>query len=269
VNTSPGDDVVVNVNVSNVANAFGTGLKASYSASVSYATTYAPAVAMGGKVTNPVSAVVVSGTGLIFEDAAGDTASDTITVRADGSLNYSVNVYALKAGSHVVTFTNGTATTTSLLVVSAAASDMGRSIVWDTTTVVAGRTAIVTGTLLDDNGNPVDTTLPGSTAGDSGTASILVTFAGTAGIPVGAMPTETDADGKFQISLLTAAADRGTFTLTATYAPQGAATLATRLVTSVNTITVGAATTAPVSVSVAPVVFVTMNVPVTSSLPPI
>jgi hypothetical protein len=243
--TNLGSDVVVTVNVSAVANAFGTGLAASYSASVSYATTYAPAVAMGGKVTNTGSAVVVSGTGLIFEDASGKTASDTITVRADGSLNYSVNVYGMMEGSHVVTFTNGSATTTSLLVVSAAASDMGRSIVWDTTTVAAGRTAIVTGTLLDDNGNPVSTILPGTTAGDSGTASIVVAFAGTAGIPVGAMPTETDADGKFQISLLTAAADRGTFTLTATYAPQGAATVTADLITSVNTITVGAAAAAP------------------------
>ena len=247
VNETNGADVVVNVNVTSVANAFGTGLAASYSASVSYPTTYAPAVAMGGKVTNTGSAVVVSGAGLIFEDASGATASDTITVRADGSLNYSVNVYGMKEGSHVVTFTNGSATTTSLLVVSAASSDMGRSIVWDTTNVAAGRTAIVTGTLLDDNGNPVSTVIDGSTAGDSGTASIVVSFTGTAGIPVGAMPVETDADGKFQVSLLTAAADRGSFTLTATYAPQGAATVVANLITSVNTITVGAASTAPAS----------------------
>ena len=240
-------NVVVTVNVSAAANAFSTGLLSSYSASVSYPTTYAAAVTMGGKATNTGSAVVVSGAGLIFEDASGDTASDTITVRVDGSLAYSVNVYGMMEGSHVVTFTNGSATTTSLLVVSAAASDMGRSIVWDTTTVAAGRTAIVTGTLLDDNGNPVSTTLPGSTAGDSGTASIVVTFAGTAGIPVGAMPTETDADGKFQVSLLTAAADRGTFTLTATYAPQGASTAVRNLITGVNTITVGTASATPAS----------------------
>jgi len=99
---------------------------------------------------------------------------------------------------------------------------------------------IVTGTVVDANGNPVNTTAAGSSAGDSGTASIVVTYAGSAGIPVGSMPTETDADGKFQVSVLTSAADSGTFTLTAVYNPQGAATAAADKVSSVQSITVGA-----------------------------
>jgi len=55
------------------------------------------------------------------------------------------------------------------------------------------------------------------------------------------MPTETDADGKFKISILTSAADSGTFTLTATYLKNDALTATADKVTKVQTITVGAA----------------------------
>ena len=242
LNESNGANVVVSVNVSAAANAFGTGLASSYAASVSYfPSTLAAAVAVSGKVVNTGSAVVISGPGLVFEDASGDTFSDTVTVRADGTLTYTVNVYGTKAGSTTLTLTNGSASTSSLFVVSAAAHDSGRSISFDTTTIDAGKTRIVTGKVLDMNGNPVNTT-----AG-AGTASILVTFAGTAGIPVGAMPTETNADGEFQVSVLTSAADRGTFTLTATYLKAGVATAVKDQITAVQSITVGIASSAPAS----------------------
>jgi hypothetical protein len=140
-----------------------------------------------------------------------------------------------------MTLTNGSATTTSLLVVAAAASDMGRSIAWDTTAIESGKTRVITGTLTDANGNAVDTTGVGRTTGDSGTASIVVTYTGTAGILVGTMPTETDADGKFRVSVLTAAADNGTLTLTAVYMPQGATTVAADKVSSVQAVTVAPA----------------------------
>jgi hypothetical protein len=140
-----------------------------------------------------------------------------------------------------MTLKTGTATTTSQLVVADAASDMGRTITWDTSTIESGKTRVITGTLSDANGNPVDTTGVGRTAGDSGTASIVVTYTGTAGIVVGTMPTETDADGKFKVSILTAAADSGTLTLTAVYMPQGASTVTANKVTSVQAVTVAPA----------------------------
>jgi len=230
------------VYVTSDANGFRTGLAASYSASISYGTDLSWSAAINAaSVVVTGSSVVASGTGLIFKDSAGKTASDSITL--PGASNGVVTFYvtARLAGTYTVTLTAGTATTTSKIVVLPARSDHGASIVWDTTSITAGRTKIITGTVVDRNGNPVNTTAAGKAVGDSGTASILVTYAGSAGIPVGSMPTETDADGNFQVSVLTSAADSGTFTLTAVYMPQGAATVASKKVTSVQAITVGGA----------------------------
>jgi len=230
------------VYVTSDANGFRTGLAASYSASISYGTDLSWSAAINAaSVVVTGSSVVASGTGLIFKDSAGKTASDSITL--PGASNGVVTFYvtARLAGTYTVTLTAGTATTTSEIVVLPARSDHGASIVWDTTSITAGRTKIITGTVVDRNGNPVNTTAAGNAVGDSGTASILVTYAGSAGIPVGSMPTETDADGNFQVSVLTSAADSGTFTLTAVYMPQGAATVASKKVTSVQAITVGGA----------------------------
>lgn len=239
---SSGDsaDITMTVYQSGTANAFRNGLAASYSASISYGAAFSWSAAVGAPyVLITGSQVVVSGTGLIFKDAAGDTASDTITLPGTSTGLAEFYVTARKAGTYTVTLTAGTATTTSEIVVLAARSDDGAAIEWDTTSITPGKTKIVTGTVVDANGNPVDTTAMGA-AGDGSTASILVTYAGTAGIPVGSMPTETDADGKFRVSILTSTADSGTFTLTATYLPQGASTATADKVTSVQSITVGA-----------------------------
>ena len=234
-------EATINVTITDATNAFRVGLAASYSASISYGAVFswsaqigAPAVLVSG------SPVVVSGAGLIFKDANGDTASDSITLPGTSNGVAAFYVTGRTAGSFPITLTSGAASTTSLIVIQPARSDAGASITWDTTTIAAGKTLIVTGTLVDANGNPVDTTSVGEAVGDSGTASLAVTYTGTAGVPVGTMPTETDADGKFKISILTSAADSGTFTLTAVYSPSGAATAASDKVTSVQAITVGA-----------------------------
>jgi len=239
---SSGDSAAITMTVyaAGTANAFRNGLGASYSASISYGAAFSWSNAIGAPyVLITGSQVVVSGTGLIFKDAAGDTASDTITLPGTSTGLAEFYVTARKAGSYTVTLTAGTATTTSEIVVLAARSDDGAAIEWDTTSITPGKTRIVTGTVVDANGNPVDTTAMGA-AGDGSTASIVVTYAGTAGIPVGSMPTETDADGKFRVSILTSTADSGTFTLTATYLPAGAGTAAADKVTSVQSISVGA-----------------------------
>ena len=230
----------INVTITDATNAFRAGLAASYSASISYGAAFtwsaqigAPAVLVSG------SPVVVSGAGLIFKDANGDTASDSITLPGTSNGVAAFYVTGRTAGSFPITLTSGAASTTSLIVIQPARSDAGASITWDTTTIAAGKTRIVTGTLVDANGNPVNTA-KSDEEGGSGTASIAVTYTGTAGVPVGTMPTETDADGKFKISILTSAADSGTFTLTAVYSPSGAATADSDKVTSVQAITVGA-----------------------------
>ena len=215
---------------------------ASVSASISYGVVYSWSGTVAIAVTNSASDVVVSAPGLIIQNAddTSETASDTLTITAtDQAVN--VKFVATKTGTHVVTFTNGTDTTTSEVVVSAAPSDMGASITWDTTQITPGKTKVIVGTVLDANGNPVDTTITGAQTFDSGTASILVTYYGDAGIIVGSMPTETDADGQFRLSVLTSAADRGTLTITATYLSDGSSTAAADKITSVNAVNVGPA----------------------------
>jgi len=225
----------VTVNVSATANAFGTGLAASRSVSVSYFPSTVSWATVTGKVTNTGSAVTVTAPGLIFRDNSGVTTSGAVTVRAGSGPQYSFEVASLLAGNYTMTLTNGTATTTSLLVVDAVSHSAGAAIAFDTTEITSGRTKIVVGTVTDANGNPVDTS--------GGTASILVTYAGTAGIPVGSMPTETDANGEFRISILTSAADNGSFTLTAVYLKDGSSTATADKITKVQAITVGSGST--------------------------
>jgi hypothetical protein len=230
--------------VTGASNGFRAGLAASYSASISYGVDYSwSSVINAAYVVITGSPVVVSSPGLMFLDGndATNTGTDSLTLVGDSAGQVKFKVTARLAGTYTVTLTAGSATTTSLIVVNSARSDMGTTITWDTTAIEAGRTKIVVGTLTDANGNPVYTDGPGNEGGVTGhtTASILVTYAGTAGIPVGSMPTETDADGKFRVSVLTSAADDGAFTLTAVYSPYGSVTATADKVTSVNSITVG------------------------------
>jgi hypothetical protein len=241
ITTGVTSDGNITVNVAAASNAFTTGLAGSYSSSISYFPSTLSWATVTANAANTGSAVTVTGTNVIFKDAAGNTSSGTMTVRVGSDQSYTFYATSTLAGTHTMTLTNGTATTTSQLIVSEPGSDQGVAINWDTTAIDAGRTKIVTGTLVDANGNAVYTDNVGSVDVDKTTASILVSYAGSAGIPVGTMPTETDADGKFKVSILTSAADQGTFTLTAVYSKDGSVTAAADKLTSVQTITVGAA----------------------------
>ncbi len=235
--------VRVSVTVTSSALAFSTGLAATRAASVSYFANTVSWVTVTGKVVVPGSEVKVAGDTLVFRKSSSvpATTSGAVSLFADSTGTYTFDVAALRSGTRVMTLTNGSATTTSQVIVAEAPSDMGSRITWDTTAIESGKTRVITGTLTDVNGNPVDTTGVGYTDGDSGTASIVITSTGTAGILVGTMPTETDADGKFRVSVLTSAADSGTLTVTAVYMPQGAATVTAKKVTSVQNVTVAPA----------------------------
>jgi hypothetical protein len=226
------------LNVTGAADSF-TSRTASVSASLSYGVVYSWSPTITVKVANSYSAVVVSAPGLVIQNADDTTVtgSATLTLRPNGQ-TVNVKFAGGKTGTATVTFTNGSATTTSQVVFDAAPSDKGTAIAWDTTAIESGKTRVVTGTLTDANGNPVDTTRAGETAGDSGTASLVVEWSGTGGIVVGTMPTETDANGKFRVSVLTSATDQGSLTITATYNPQGASTATAKKVTSVQVVNV-------------------------------
>lgn len=243
---SSGDSIDLTVFMTSAANSFRTGYALSYSASISYGAAFSwSSLINDAYVLVTGSQVVVSGAGLMFKDVLGNTASDTITLPGDSAGQVQFYVTGRKAGSFPITITAGAASTTSEIVVSPARSDDGASIIWDTDSITAGRTKIVTGTLVDANGNPVYTDGPSAEAnGQFTTASIAVSFAGTAGIPVGTMPTETDANGQFKVSILTTTADTGTFTLTTVYSAQGAQTSAPNKVTTVKSISVGESSTA-------------------------
>ena len=240
-NGGTNDTVTWNVYTSAASDGF-VSRTASKSASISYGVVHSWSETIAVTVNNSGSAVAVSAPGLMVRNAdlTTQTASDALTIIPTAKVA-NFQFAATKTGTYTVTFTNGSATTTSQIVVDAAPSDKGASVVWDTTQITPGKTKVITGTLLDANGNPVDTTRAGEAAGDSGTASMLVTYTGDAGIVVGTMPTETDADGQFRLSVLTSAADRGTLTLTAVYSPDGAATAAADKVTSVQAVNVGPA----------------------------
>ena len=235
------DTVAWNVYASAASDGF-VSRTASKSASISYGVVHSWSQTIAVTINNSGSAVAVSAPGLMVRnaDVTTQTASDALTIIPTAKVA-NFQFAATLTGTYTVTFTNGSETTTSQIVVDAAPSDKGVSVVWDTTQITPGKTKVITGTVLDANGNPVDTTRAGEAVGDSGTASIVVTYTGDAGIVVGTMPTETDADGNFRLSVLTSAADRGTLTVTAVYLSDGAATAAADKLTSVQAINVGPA----------------------------
>jgi hypothetical protein len=230
-----GSAVTVNVTPTNATNGFRTGLAKSYSATISYGAAFSwSPVINEAYVVITGSSVVVSGTGLIFkDDVLGLTASDRITLPGDSAARVKFYVTARKAGTYTLTLTAGTATTTSLIVVSDAQDNAGSAMAFDISSMESGRAAIVTGTLTDLNGNAVDTTLGG--------ASIALSVTGTGATYVGSLNTETNAEGKFQVALLSGTNQTGTITITAVYSPTSGAAAADK-VTKVHTVSVVAPT---------------------------
>ena len=236
-------DGTVTVNVTSVADAHSVAPAVSFSASVSYFPSTTSFETVTGSVKNAGATVVISGdaSALVFRSAAGKaTASGTVTVRADENGAYTFDVASLKAGSFDISINVNGSVTTSEMVVDPVADDAGKTITFDTTSIGAGSTKVITGTLVDMNGNPVNT---------SGSATILVTYtpSGNAGIPIGVMPTETDADGEFSFTVLTGPNDKGTAVVTAAYYKSGAATAVKDVLSFTQNVTVGAAATAPAS----------------------
>jgi hypothetical protein len=235
-----GSAVTINVTPTNATNGFRTGLAKSYSATISYgaAFSWSPVINEAYVIVTG-SSVVVSSTGLIFkDDVTGKTASDTITLPGDSNARVKFYVTARKAGTYTLTLTAGTATTTSLIVVSAAQDNAGSAMAFDISSMESGRAAIVTGTLTDVNGNAVDTSLGGAT--------IALSVTGTGATYVGSLNTETNADGKFQVALLSGTGQTGTITITAVYSPTSGAAAADK-VTKVHSVTIAAPVTPEVN----------------------
>lgn len=172
----------------------------SYSADVTFSTN------LGGGVA------VVSADDVIFL-VAGVSYSDTANVISDANGRATFSMASKMSGTHTISITVGDTTSTFSFIVDEASSDAGTGIVVSTNLIPAAATTPVVVTLVDDNGNPVQT----SASGD-----IKVSWTGTkVGVPVGALPDETDANGQFTLNVFTAAGDDGTATLTVTYYKDG------------------------------------------------
>lgn len=187
--------------------------QASVFAQVSYLTSKIQWVSISGSVSVPGSEVSVDGgEGLIFRLRPNSQASASgLSVRAKADGKYSFEVASLRSGLHTISQRVGAVEVRSVLTVAAAPGHAGKSITFDKTSLPSGQTSKLTGTLLDENGNAVQT---------SGKADILVSWNG-AGFPVGVGSVETDATGRFSIVILVPAAERGSGTITAIYRPLG------------------------------------------------
>jgi hypothetical protein len=231
-----GSEVTVTVNVTAIVDAHSVGPVVSQSASVSYFPSTVSWTTITGSVVNEGALIEVTGpAGLVFRqsDVKDDTSSAKLTLRAAAAGAYSFQVASLLIKSHIVTIKTGTASTTSLLVVDAVTGSMGVKVAFDKSTITAGETSVITGTVTDANGNPVDTTNSGSTA------VVVVSWTGK-GLPFNTGSNiETDEDGKFKVNVLALAGDLGTGTITATYRPAGAA-VDTKNVTATQVITIAA-----------------------------
>lgn len=201
-------------------------------------------------VANSFSFVTATATGLTIKNGsdATDTASGTLTVQADGSGVALFQFAGTKAGTHVVTFTNGTDTTTSEVVIDAAGGNKGYTLsISGADSSLQGKSLTYTGLLTDFYGNPVYTDLSDSTA------DLSLTITGP-GLLSGSLPTETDENGEFKVTVQSAANDEGTITIAGSYRPTGAGSAASTVKSGTATTAISApvvAKAATVSVAVA------------------
>ena len=212
-----------------------TSRTASTSASISYGVnlSYSGTIAVG--VANSFSDVVVTAPGLIIQNAdqTSITASDTLTVAANG-LTANFKFTSRLAGTYTVTFANGATSTTSTVIITPATHDAGATLTFDKAAIGAGETTTITGTLLDINGNPVAT---------GNTASVAVAWSGK-GLAYGNSTTmQTDADGQLSFQVLVLSGESGDAAIAATYKPAGLA-VDTDNVSVVHAVSVGTAAAA-------------------------
>jgi hypothetical protein len=209
-----------------------TSRTVSVSGTISYGVVLSWSETVAVVIANSFSDVVASAPGLMIQnaDSVKVTASDVLTIAANGkTANFKFT--SRLAGTYTVTFTNGTATTTSTVVVAAAAHDSGATLTFDKTSIAAGTTTTVTGTLKDVNGNPVMT---------SGSSDVSVAWTGK-GLPFGNTTTmETDAAGQLTFYVLVLSGEVGDAAISATYKPAGLA-VSTKNVSVVHAVAVGKA----------------------------
>jgi hypothetical protein len=231
-NTGTADTATWNIYTYTAGTDAFTSRTVSLSSSISYGVNLSWSNVVSVVVVNSFSDIAVSAPGLMIQnsDQTSATASDALTVAANGQ-TANLRFTSRLAGTYTVSFTSGTATTTSTIVVDVAAQDAGSTLTFDKPSIAAGETTTITGTLLDVNGNPVMT---------SGSANVSVAWTGK-GLPFGNSTTmETNADGELTFQVLVLSTEIGDGAIAATYKPAGL-TVSTKNVSVVYAVAVGKA----------------------------
>jgi hypothetical protein len=163
--------------------------------------------------TNVAGAVVtVTATGLVISDETADvTASNTIVARSGSSKNAVFKFAGSKAGTYTVSYTVGTSTTTSQVVIQPAVVANASTVTFDKSSLVSGETNTVVATLVDANGNGIETAA----------ANLVLAYSGK-GLPFN-LSAATDEDGKLTFQILVLAGETGAGKVTATIKPTGVA----------------------------------------------
>jgi hypothetical protein len=193
------------------------------------ASTDANDVRINGVITNSLTglarsgaAVTVTGdSSILFSNGKVDSFG-SITVLADVNGHFTVQAYSTKAQANsVITLKTASSVAKTQKVTFSVAGQLTGSAMSITSGVAnPGSTVVITGTLTDQFGNPVDTDQISTNAAggtlDSGDARLTVTYTGP-GLLSGTLPVETGTDGTFSVRILLGANDTGNLTVTATY----------------------------------------------------
>jgi hypothetical protein len=206
----------VRINVTDDSATFAQFPALSASAAVSYLPSNVNWVSLSGVSTLPGAEIKIDGgEALVFRLGPNSSVFvKNLSLRASTDGSYSFEVASLRVGVHTISQKTGFVEAKTNLVVAPALGTAGKTIVFDRSSLTPGSATRITGTLLDANGNVVQT---------SGAADMIVSWTG-AGFPVGIGKLETDAAGKFSFVVLVPASERGSGTVTATYRLQGAST---------------------------------------------
>jgi hypothetical protein len=160
--------------------------------------------------TNVAGAVVtVAAKDLVIHNVTGDvTASDTIVARSGNAGALQLKFAGKKAGKFTVSYTVGSVTTTSQVVVAAAVIGDASTITFDKSSLTPGETNVIVAKLVDKNGNPIEAT-----------DKVDVAYTGK-GLPFNiGKNLDTDEDGQFTFQVLVLAGETGAGTITATIRP--------------------------------------------------
>jgi hypothetical protein len=135
---------------------------------------------------------------------------DSITFLADTNGFFAVDVYSGSAGTRTVTISSGNATAATAAVVYTGIAGDATLTVTAPGAVKPASTFQVKAKLADEFGNVVDTAA----------GRMKVTYTGP-GIIFGTLPTETDANGELQFSVLLGSNDTGSVSVTVSYDQNG------------------------------------------------